>query len=230
MNDAHTASSLRARDARHHLHPFTDMAALNAEGTRIIVRAEGVWLHDVDGGRFLDAFSGLWNVSVGYGRHEIADAVHTQMLELPFYNAFFKSSTIPTIELAEMLAELAPGFSRTFFTNSGSEGNDTVIRMVRHYWQLRGKPEKSHFISRRNGYHGSTIGGASLGGMAPMHRQGGLPIPGIHHVAQPWWWGEGGDMSPAEFGLWAAREVGRKIDDLGAENVAAFRSGVNSSE
>jgi len=216
------AISLRARDAKHHLHPFSDMAALNAEGTRIITRAQGVWLHDVEGRTFLDAFSGLWNVAVGYGRHEIADAVHAQMLELPYYNNFFKSTNIPAIELAELLSELAPGFKRTFFTNSGSEGNDTVIRMVRHYWQLQGKPQKSQFIARHNGYHGSSVGGASLGGMAPMHRQGGLPIPGIHHVAQPWWWGEGGDKSPEEFGLWAAREVANAIDRVGAENVAAF--------
>jgi putrescine aminotransferase len=222
MNDADTILALRARDARHHLHPFTDMAALNAEGTRIITRAQGVWLHDVEGRDFLDAFSGLWNVAIGYGRREIADAVYAQMLDLPYYNNFFKSTTIPAIELAELLAELAPGFSRTFFTNSGSEGNDTIIRMVRHYWMLRGKPDKTHFIARRNGYHGSTIGGASLGGMAPMHKQGGLPIPGIVHVPQPWWWGEGGDMSPAEFGLWAARQVGEAIDRLGAENVGAF--------
>jgi putrescine aminotransferase len=216
------ATSLRARDARHHIHPFTDMNALNAEGTRIITHAEGVWLHDVDGRRFLDAFSGLWNVAVGYGRHEIADAVHAQMLELPYYNNFFKSTSRPTIELAEILSELMPGFSRTFFTNSGSEGNDTVIRMVRHYWQLRGKPGKTQFVARHNGYHGSTIGGASLGGMPGMHKQGGLPIPGVIHVAQPWWWGEGGQMSPDEFGLWAAREVARAIDAAGAETVAAF--------
>jgi putrescine aminotransferase len=222
MNDADTIRALRARDARHHLHPFTDMAAVNAEGTRIIARAHGVWLTDVEGRDYLDAFSGLWNVAVGYGRREIADAVYAQMLELPYYNNFFKSSNIPTIELAELLSELAPGFSRTFFTNSGSEGNDTVIRMVRHYWALRGKPEKTHFIARRNGYHGSTIGGASLGGMAPMHRQGGLPIPGIVHVPQPWWWGEGGDTSPAEFGLWAARQVADAIDRIGAEHVGAF--------
>jgi putrescine aminotransferase len=222
MNDPATAASLRQRDARHHLHPFSDMAAVNAEGTRIITRAEGVWLHDVDGRDYLDAFSGLWNVAVGYGRREIADAVHAQMLELSYYNSFFKSTNIPAIELSELLSELAPGFTRTFFTNSGSEGNDTVIRMVRHYWKLRGKPAKTHFIGRRNGYHGSTIGGASLGGMVPMHAQGGLPIPGVTHVAQPWWWGEGADQTPAEFGLWAAREVGRAIDALGAENVGAF--------
>jgi len=222
MNDTTTPAALRARDARHHIHPFSDMATLNRDGTRIITSAEGVWLRDVDGQEFLDGFSGLWNVAVGYGRREIADAVHAQMLQLPFYNNFFRSTTIPAIELAEMLSALAPGFSRTFFTNSGSEGNDTVIRMVRHYWALRGRPEKTHFIARHNGYHGSTIGGASLGGMAWMHKQGGLPIPGVTHVAQPWWWGEGGDMSPSEFGLWAAREVGRAIDRLGAEHVAAF--------
>ena len=222
MNDADTAVSLRARNARHHIHPFSDMDALNAEGVRIITHAEGVWLRDIEGRRYLDGFSGLWNVAVGYGRHEIAEAVNTQMLQLPFYNKFFKSTTIPIIELAELLGELAPGFTRTFFTNSGSEANDTIIRMVRHYWQLRGQPSKTRFIARRNGYHGSTIGGASLGGMAWMHKQGGLPIPGVIHVAQPWWWGEGGDMTPDAFGLWAAGEVGRAIDAAGAETVAAF--------
>ena len=214
--------NIRARDALHHIHPFSDMDALNAEGTRVIIKGHGVWLTDIDGKTYLDAFSGLWNVAVGYGRREIADAVQRQMLALPFYNAFFKSTTLPAVELAERLAGLAPGFRRAFFTNSGSEGNDTVIRMVRHYWQRRGRPDKTHFIARHNGYHGSTIGGASLGGMAWMHKQGGLPIPGVVHVAQPWWWGEGGDMSPSEFGLWAAREVGHAIDRIGAENVAAF--------
>ena len=218
----HDILALRATDARHHIHPFSDTDALNAEGTRIITHADGVWLTDADGRRYLDGFSGLWNVAVGYGRREIADAADAQMRSLPFYNNFFKSTTLPAIALAEMLAALAPGFTRTFFTNSGSEGNDTVIRMVRHYWQLRGRPGKTQFVARHNGYHGSTVGGASLGGMAWMHRQGGLPIPGVVHVAQPWWWGEGGQMSPAEFGLWAAREVGRAIDAVGAEHVGAF--------
>ena len=222
MTIVRDAVRLREIDARHHIHPFSDMAALNAEGTRIVVHGEGVWLTDVDGRRYLDAFSGLWNVAVGYGRHEIAAAAHAQMVELPFYNNFFKSTTLPAVRLAEVLGELAPGFRRTFFTNSGSEGNDTVIRMVRTYWQLMGKPGKSAFVARVNGYHGSTIGGASLGGMAYMHKQGGLPIPGVIHVAQPWWWGEGGAMSREEFGLWAAREVGRAIDEVGAENVGAF--------
>jgi putrescine aminotransferase len=222
MNDLSTLAALQARDAKHHFHPNTDMALLNAEGTRVIVRGEGVWLTDAGGRKILDGFSGLWNVAVGYGRREIADAAYRQMIELPFYNTFFKSTTVPAIELAEILGELAPGFSKCFFTNSGSEGNDTIIRMVRHYWKLRGKPDKITFIARHNGYHGSTVGGASLGGMDYMHKQGNLPIPGVIHVQQPYWWGEGGDMSPAEFGLHAASEVARAIDRVGAENVAAF--------
>lgn len=222
MNDMQTLAALRARDARHHFHPNTDMVALNAEGTRVIVKGEGVWLTDAEGRRILDGFSGLWNVAVGYGRHEIAEAAYKQMLELPFYNTFFKATTMPATELAEILGNLKPGFSKVFFTNSGSEGNDTIIRMVRHYWQLRGKPEKSTFIARHNAYHGSTVGGASLGGMDYMHKQGRLPIPGVVHVQQPYWWGEGGDMSPAEFGLFAAREVAKAIDRVGAENVGAF--------
>jgi putrescine aminotransferase len=222
MNDLSSLAALQARDARHHFHPNTDMTALNAEGTRVIVRGEGVWLTDASGRRILDGFSGLWNVAVGYGRREIADAAYAQMIELPFYNTFFKSTTIPAIELAELIGQLAPGFSKCFFTNSGSEGNDTIIRMVRHYWKLRGQPKKAAFIARHNGYHGSTVGGASLGGMDYMHKQGDLPIPGVVHVQQPYWWGEGGDLTPAEFGLHAAREVGRAIDRLGAENVGAF--------
>ena len=222
MNDLSTLAALQARDARHHFHPNTDMIALNAEGTRVIVSGEGVWLKDASGRRILDGFSGLWNVAVGYGRREIADAAHAQMVQLPFYNTFFKSTTIPAIELAEMIGSLAPGFTQCFFTNSGSEGNDTVIRMVRHYWKLRGKPAKAAFIARRNGYHGSTVGGASLGGMEYMHKQGDLPIPGVIHVQQPYWWGEGGEMTPAEFGRHAAHEVARAIDRVGAENVGAF--------
>ena len=215
--------SLRTLDAAHHLHPFTDTGALHAEGTRVIVRADGVHLWDVTGRRILDGFSGLWNVNIGYGHREIADAVQAQMNRLVYYNTFFKTTHPPAIALAKLLAEISPPqFNRVFFTNSGSEANDTIIRMVRHYWQVLGQPEKSVIISRRNAYHGSTIGGASLGGMPWMHAQGGLPIPGIEHVAQPWWWGEGGDMEPEEFGLWAARELGKAIDRIGADKVAAF--------
>ena len=113
-------------------------------------------------------------------------------------------------------------FRSVFLTNSGSESNDTVIRMARHFWAAQGQPQKKTLISRINAYHGSTIGGASLGGMSYMHAQGDLPIPGIVHIEQPYWYVNGGELSPEEYGLKAARALEAKILELGAENVAAF--------
>ena len=222
-SNLYPTGELRVADARHYLHPFTDFKALAVEGSRVMVRGEGVWIEDSDGNRYLDGMAGLWCTNVGHGRSEIADAVHEQMKELAFYNSFFKTTNAPAIRLAEKLATLAPNkMSRAFFCGSGSEANDTILRMVRYYWSLLGKPSKDIVISRVNGYHGSTMAGASLGGMKPMHSQGGMPIPGIVHIPQPYWFGEGGDLSPAEFGLLAARELEKKIDELGENRVAAF--------
>ena len=210
-------------DRSHYLHPFTDTRQLAAKGARIITRAEGIWLHDSDGNRILDGMAGLWCVNVGYGRRELAEAAFEQMQQLPFYNSFFQCAHPPAIELSRLLAELTPPqFRRVFFTGSGSESNDTVLRLVRRYWELLGQPRRKVVIARVNAYHGSTIAGASLGGMAWMHEQGGLPIPDIVHVAQPYWFQDGGDLSPEEFGLVAARSLERKIEELGAERVAAF--------
>jgi putrescine---pyruvate transaminase len=219
----HTTAEWQQLDARHYLHPFTDFKALAAEGARVIVRADGPYLYDSEGRRTLDAMAGLWCVNIGYGRAELAEAAYRQMLELPYYNSFFKSANPPAIELARVLAELTPPqFNRVFFSGSGSEANDTIVRMVRRYWDLRGQPERQVIISRVNAYHGSTMAGASLGGMSFMHEQGGLPIPGIVHVAQPYWYADGGDLTPDEFGIHAARAVERKILELGADKVAAF--------
>ncbi|MDA0703074.1 MAG: aspartate aminotransferase family protein [Proteobacteria bacterium] len=213
----------RELDARHHMHPFTDSRALAGEGSRIVTRADGVHFWDSEGNRFLDGMAGLWNVNVGYGRASIADAVHRQLLELPFYNTFFKSATPPSVELSKILADLTPkGMDHVFYASSGSEANDTIVRMVRHYWNLKGRPEKKIFISREFAYHGSTMASASLGGMTAMHEQADLPLPGFVHVTPPYWYRYGGEMSPAEFGLAAARAVEEKILDLGAENIAAF--------
>ncbi|MGH8197939.1 MAG: aspartate aminotransferase family protein [Steroidobacteraceae bacterium] len=210
-------------DARHYLHPFTDFRALAAEGTRVITRAEGVYLYDSDGLEILDAMSGLWCVNIGYGRHELADAAARQMRELPYYNSFFKSAHPPAIELAQLLGELTPRqFNRVFFTNSGSEANDTILRMARRYWDLLGEPKRSIVISRLNAYHGSTVAAASLGGMSAMHAQGGLPIPDIVHIEQPYWYENGTDLSPEDYGLRAARRLAEKIEELGPERVAAF--------
>ncbi|MBP2460552.1 MULTISPECIES: aspartate aminotransferase family protein [unclassified Rhizobium] len=223
MNEKPTISNLAAIDAAHHIHPFSDMKELNAKGTRIIERAEGRHIWDSTGKKYLDGFAGLWCVNVGYGRKSIADAAYRQMQELPYYNSFFGTTTPPAILLAQKIASHAgPHMNRVFFTNSGSEATDTWFRMARVYWKALGMPEKTLVIARRNGYHGSTVAGASLGGMKLMHEQGNLPIDGIHHIGQPYWYAEGGDLSPEEFGLQAARELEAKIDELGEDKVAAF--------
>jgi putrescine aminotransferase len=223
MNEKPTISNLAAIDAAHHIHPFSDMKELNAKGTRIIERAEGRHIWDSTGKKYLDGFAGLWCVNVGYGRKAIADAAYRQMQELPYYNSFFGTTTPPAILLAQKIASHAgPHMNRVFFTNSGSEATDTWFRMARVYWKALGMPEKTLVIARRNGYHGSTVAGASLGGMKLMHEQGNLPIDGIHHIGQPYWYAEGGDLSPEEFGLQAARELEAKIDELGEDKVAAF--------
>jgi putrescine aminotransferase len=213
----------QALDAAHYLHPFTDHAALSRRGTRVITRAEGVYLYDSDGRQILDGMSGLWCVNLGYGRRELAEAAYRQLLELPYYNSFFQAAHPPAIELARLLAEVTPPqFNHVFFTGSGSEANDTVVRTVRRYWDLLEQPRRTFIISRHNAYHGSTMAGASLGGMAPMHAQGGLPIPGIVHIRQPYWYGEGGNLSPEEFGVVAAQALEEKILEIGPERVAAF--------
>lgn len=220
-NNTPTAE-LQALDAAHHMHPFTAGAALAKKGARVITRAEGVWLTDSEGHRILDAMSGLWCVNIGYGRDTLADVAAQQIRELPYYNTFFQTSHVPAIALAAKLAEMAPGdLNHVFFAGSGSEANDTNLRLVRQYWHAKGKPSKQTVISRKNAYHGSTMAGMSLGGMAGMHAQGGI-IPGIHHINQPNWWVEGGEMDPEEFGVARAQELEAAILELGEENVAAF--------
>jgi putrescine aminotransferase len=215
-------AELQKLDAAHHMHPFTDANGLAAKGARVITRGEGVWLTDSEGNRIIDGMAGLWCVNIGYGRKELARVAAKQMEELSYYNTFFQTTHVPAIALAAKLAELAPGdLNHVFFAGSGSEANDTNIRLVRRYWQVKGKPEKRIIIGRWNGYHGSTLGGGSLGGMKPIHAHGGK-IDGVEHIGQPYWWAEGGSMTPEEFGLTRARELEAKIEELGADTVAAF--------
>ena len=216
-------SDWQAIDSAHHLHPFSNARALAEEGCRVITRADDIYIWDSDGNRLLDGMAGLWCVNIGYGRKELAEAAHRQLLELPYYNNFFKTSAPSAIELSGLLADItAPHLNHVFFTNSGSEANDTMFRLVRRYWDLAGKPGKEVFISREHAYHGSTIAAASLGGMKPMHEQGHLPIPGITHIGAPYWYRDGGDLSPEEFGRTAARWLEQKVNELGADKVAAF--------
>jgi len=220
----HTTAQWQALDAAHHLHPFTDFKALAAKGSRIITRGDNIYLWDSEGQRLFDAMSGLWCVNVGYGQQALIDAATEQLRTLPFYNSFFQTTTPPAVALAARLAEVSPPqFSHVFFSGSGSEGNDTVIRMVRRYWDLMGQPGRHTIISRYNAYHGSTMAAASLGGMKDMHAQGGLPIPGIVHIDQPYQVQHGLPGESAEaFGRRAASWLEDKIREVGPEHVAAF--------
>ncbi|ANO50760.1 aspartate aminotransferase family protein [Woeseia oceani] len=221
--DSRQGSEWKDLDGRHYLHPFTDHKSLAKTGSRIVTRADGVYIFDADGNKILDGMSGLWCVNAGYGRDELVDAAANQMRELPYYNSFFQCAHPPSIELSRMLQEITqPQFNRVFYTGSGSESIDTMIRMVRHYWELKGEPQRKTLIARKNAYHGSTIGGASLGGMKPMHSQGGPMVPRIEHIDQPYWFGSDRSLSPDEFGLQAAQLLRQKIEALGPDQVAAF--------
>ncbi len=220
--EVYDTAALRALDAAHYMHPFTDHEALAAKGVRVMVRGEGVYLWDSEGNKILDGMSGLWCVNVGYGRTSISEAVYKQMETLPFYNSFFNTTNIPAVRLAALLVELSPPqFNHVFFTGSGSEANDTNLRMVRRYWDLLGYTNKHTIISRYNAYHGSTLAGSALGGMAGMHEQAGT-IPGIEHIGQPNYFENGAGMSENEFGLVAAGWLEEKILEVGPDKVAAF--------
>lgn len=222
MSTQNETARLRQLDQAHHLHPFTDLRRYSEKGGRIISRAEHVYIYDSDGNKMLDGMSGLWCCNLGYSQTSIKEAIFSQLQELPFYNNFFGCSNEPAVELARALVEVTPAqFNHVFFTTSGSEANDTNLRLVQRYYDQLGKPEKLFIISRKNAYHGSTIAAASLGGMSAMHEQtNGLDY--IHHINQPNWFEEGGDENPNDFGIRVACELEQKIDELGQDRVAAF--------
>lgn len=216
----------QAIDAAHHIHPFTDTAALNKEGVRVITRADGVYLWDSNGEKILDGMSGLWCVQVGYGNRELADAGYEALKTLPYYNHFFKTTNPYTAELADKMAKLLPeGHERVLFASSGSEANDSALKLIRYYWNLKKKPHKKIHLSRELAYHGVTMAAASLSGLTPMHPQFDLPLPGFEKVPTPYWYGSKeayGDVTPEELGRKVAEQLEKKILELGADNVASF--------
>ena len=219
--------ALRRLDMAHHLPAQTDYQLQHSlGGSRIITRAEGCTITDADGVSLLDGMAGLWCVNVGYGREELARVAYEQMLELPYYNTFFKTATPPPVKLAAKIAEKMqignPDLTHVFFNSSGSEANDTIFRLVRTYWDLVGQAKRKVFISRRNAYHGSTVAGASLGGMSFMHVQGDLPIPGIEHVDQPYRFGEAFGEDEGAFADRMVKSIEDRILKVGPENVSAF--------
>ena len=210
-------------DSAHHLHPFTDFKELINTGTRVIISGKGNYVIDSENNKILDMMAGLWCVNIGYGRKELAEIAYKQMQLLPYYNSFFKTATTPSIELSKVLADITPeGIERFFYGSSGSESNDTVVRLVRRYFDILGKKNKKTFISRTFAYHGSTMASASLGGMQAMHDQGDLPLPGFVHAMPPYQYKFGKNISEDEFCKLAVNDIEKKIIEIGSDNVAAF--------
>lgn len=206
-----------------HFAPFADLRQIKPEHVTVMVRGEGMHLWDSEGKCYLDGMSGLFCTALGYGREELVEAATRQMRQLSFCSPYFNTAHPAVAELAEKLFAILPNrYERVVYCNSGSEANETLIRTVRRYWDVMGRPKKKAFISRINGYHGSTMGSASLGGMKHMHEMGGLPIPDFHHIGQPYWFACQDELTEEEFGLRAARELEDKILELGPEKVAAF--------
>ncbi|HLY05742.1 MAG TPA: aminotransferase [Rhizomicrobium sp.] len=220
-------SHWKALDAAHHIHPFSDAGALVREGVRVITRADGVYLWDSEGHRLIDGMSGLWCVQVGYGNRELADAGYEALRTLPYYNHFFKTTNPYTVELAAKLATILPAHHKhVLFANSGSEANDSALKLIRYFWNRQRRPEKKIHLSRDYSYHGVTMAAASLSGLTPMHPQWDLPLPGFAKVPAPYWFGAEaagyGDVAPEEFGRMMAERLEAKIRELGPDRVASF--------
>jgi L-2,4-diaminobutyrate transaminase len=219
------ANALGDIDRRSVFHPFSVLAEHEAAGPRrMIVRGRGTTLEDDQGHRYLDAMAGLWCVNVGYGRPELADALREQAMRLPYYHSFSSMATDTPALLAERVLDVAPaGMSKVLFGSSGSDANDTQIKLVRLYNNLLGRPEKKKVISRDRGYHGVTLASASLTGLAAMHGGFDLPLPGILHTRAPHrlWEAEPGE-SDAAFSSRLAAELDDLIVAEGPETVAAF--------
>ena len=212
-------------DRRHVFHPFSVLGRHETDGPRrMMVRGRGSTLTDDQGRTYLDAMAGLWCVNVGYGRTEIADALRAQAVKLPYYHSFSSMATDTPALLAERLIELAPdGMSKVLYGNSGSDANDTQIKLVRMYNNLLGRPRKKKVISRSRGYHGVSLASASLTGLAGMHKAFDLPLPDILHTRAPYrlWEARPGE-DDAAFGARLAAELDELIVAEGPDTVAAF--------
>lgn len=217
-------NSDEARDIAYHFHGYTNARAHEENGPLIIDRGEGVYVFDNNGNRYMEGMAGLWSVGVGFNETRLADAAHAQMQKLPFYHTFSHRSHGPAIDLAEKLIDIAPvPMSKVFFTNSGSEANDTILKMIWYRSNALGKPEKKKVISRLRGYHGVTIASASMTGLPYNHKSFDLPIDGILHTICPHYWREGRDGESEEaFATRCAEDLDSMIQAEGPDSVAAF--------
>ena len=222
MNTSADVDTLRDLDRSYHLHPFTNHHDMHAHGTHVITAAEGCYVTDETGRKLLDGLAGLWCVNVGYGRREIADAVYEQMKKVCYYPSFFNTTTEPAILLAERLAKLAPAnINHTIFSNSGSEANETALKLIRGYQKLRGKTGKTKILTRTFAYHGVTVATTSMTGLASCYSPFDLPLPGFIHAPGPYRYGAQTDMDEAAYGRWCIDETRRVIEAEGPGTIAA---------
>jgi putrescine aminotransferase len=221
--DAARLATLRRLDQAHHLHPFTNHPDMHAHGTHVIEAASGCYVTDETGRKLFDGLAGLWCVNVGYGRTEIVEAVRRQMSELCFYPSFFNTTTEPAILLADKLASLAPPrLQRVFFSNSGSEANESALKLIRAYQKLRGRPAKRKVLSRSFAYHGVTLATTSLTGLPTCTQPFDLPLPGFVSVPGPHVYAANTEQSAQDYADWCLAETERIIEAEGADTIAAF--------
>jgi 4-aminobutyrate---pyruvate transaminase len=217
-------NSLQARDVSSILHPYTNAATHKADGPMVITHGEGIYVFDDDGNRYIEGLGGLFCASLGFSEERLVEAATQQMRKLPFYHSFGGKSHEPGIELAERLLALSPvPMSKVFFANSGSEANDTAIKLVWYYHNAIGKPEKKKIISRIRAYHGVTIATASLTGLPNNHRDFDLPIARVLHTDCPglYRYGLPGETEEA-FATRCAESLERLILEEGPETIGAF--------
>jgi len=216
--------NLKQLDANTILHPSTNANEFAKTGSKIMANGEGIYLHDTDGNKLIDAVAGLWCVNVGYGRSELADAMHSAATNLSYYHTFTGMSNVPQIELAERLLDLAPNnMSKVFFASGGSDGNDSLMKIVWYYHNLIGKPKKRKIISRWQAYHGTSIATASLTGLPSFHKDFNLPIEGVLHTESPDYFRHAlEDETELEFSKRRAKQLEDLILEQGADTVGAF--------
>ncbi len=223
-NNSMTHTDLSRLDADTILHPSTNADEFAKHGSRIMQKGEGIYLEDTSGHRLIDAVAGLWCVNVGYGRQEIADAMSQAASKMGYYHTFTGMSNVPQVELAERLIKLAPGrLSKVFFASGGSDGNDSLMKIVWYYHNLIGKPEKRKIISRWQSYHGTSIATASLTGLPSFHKDFNLPIANVLHTESPDYFRHAHDgESELAFSARRANELETLIDKEGADTIGAF--------
>ncbi len=211
-------------DRRYSFHPFTALAQHEQHGPPVVmVKGEGVWLEDSAGGRYIDGMAGLWCVNVGYGRKEIADALRRQAGTLAYYHSFSSMGSEMPALLSQRLIESAPvPMSKIFFGNSGSDANDTQVKLAWYYNNVRGKPKKKKIIARHRGYHGVTIMSGGMTGLPGVHAGFDLPLPFVKHTLAPHRLWEGHGLSDPEFVDKLVKDLEQLIEAEGADTIAAM--------